>query len=63
MLFQLAAMALLAQSAAIAAVLTTCSASLASVTFTADQKLVVQDGIAENWVAKANFSRKYFETG
>ncbi|KAF0308873.1 putative phospholipase B-like 2 [Amphibalanus amphitrite] len=56
-------MRLLALSVALAASLCTCDASLASVTYTEDHKFHVQDGVAENWVAKANLTRKYYETG
>ena len=56
-------MRLLVLSAALAAVLTICNASLASVTYTEDHKFLVQDGIVENWVAKANLTHKYYETG
>ncbi|XP_043199589.1 putative phospholipase B-like 2 [Amphibalanus amphitrite] len=56
-------MKLLALSVALAASLCTCDASLASVTYTEDHKFHVQDGVAENWVAKANLTRKYYETG
>ena len=56
-------MKLLALSVALAATLCTCDASLASVTYTTDHKFIAQDGIAENWVAKANLTRKYYQTG
>ncbi|XP_043218536.1 putative phospholipase B-like 2 [Amphibalanus amphitrite] len=55
-------MKLLALGVAVLATLCSCNAKLASVTFSGD-KLVPQDGVVENWVARANFTRKYFETG
>ena len=61
--FQKIAMRLLVLSVAFAAILTTCNASLASVTYTEDHKFLVQDGVVENWVAKANLTHKYYETG
>ena len=56
-------MKLLALSVALAAMLCACNAQLASVTYTEDHQFLVQDGLVENWVAKANLSRKYYETG
>ena len=55
-------MKLLVLSVVLGATFCTCNATLASVTYSED-KFVVQDGIAENWVANANFTRKYFEAG
>ena len=63
MLFQDAQMKLLVLAVALAATLGTCKASLASVTLTEEHTFLVQDGIVENWVAKANLTNKFNETG